>query len=197
MDEHIKFVHTPQEAPAPVFNMGATTVLAVGAGLLLVALIAGFATKSGDNPTIAILLMIIGAGLAVFGSIGLVRKPYLTPPAPPAPKLEPGLNGQLRAATGTRDLDSRIIKLAGLIEYVLTETSTLETKGSLGEMVQVCEELQREKLIPDVNFALGVRNSIAHPSRGTSPTNEEKKRAAEYLGAAATLLVRSNPYLFM
>lgn len=83
------------------------------------------------------------------------------------------------------DLDVRIIKAAGVLEYQLLQESP--QRLSLGELVNQ-QPLFFGDLLRDVNFALGVRNTIAHPANGRSHTDAEKERAAGYLVRAIIML---------
>lgn len=79
------------------------------------------------------------------------------------------------------DLDSRVINAAALLEYELRllESNSMP-EATLGDLVQHHRALfSHSTFVRDVNFALGIRNAIAH-LKG-APTDAEKSRAAEYL----------------
>lgn len=87
------------------------------------------------------------------------------------------------------DLDSRVINAAALLEVELrppAANSRQEIK--LGDLVQQEECFAKNGFIRDVNFALGVRNAIAHLSDGVEPSTEEKTSAAEFLIRAVKLV---------
>lgn len=86
------------------------------------------------------------------------------------------------------DLDSRVINAAAILEYELRdEMNESPEKESLGEMVQQYKSFQTQGFIRDVNFAIGVRNSIAHLNDGVESSDKQKARAAEYLIKAVRL----------
>lgn len=87
------------------------------------------------------------------------------------------------------DLDSRVINAATLLEAELRSSAGDSGQDkSLGELVQQQKCFARNGFIRDVNFALGVRNAIAHFSDGVEPASDEKTRAAEYLIRAIKLV---------
>ncbi len=91
------------------------------------------------------------------------------------------------------DLDSRVINAAALLEVeILAVEAQGDSTASLGELVQKQACFENNHFIRDVNFALGVRNSIAHWVNGVEPSLDDKKRAAEYLVKAIQLVCRSS-----
>jgi hypothetical protein len=87
------------------------------------------------------------------------------------------------------DLDSRVINAAALLEAELRPPATNSKQEiKLGDLVQQQECFAKNGFIRDVNFALGVRNAIAHFSDGVEPSSDEKTRAAEYLIRAVKLV---------
>lgn len=94
-------------------------------------------------------------------------------------------------AAGNADL--QLIYTARTLEAVLRE---IEAKFvaenlasvSLGDLVQRRKAFLGEELLRDVNFALGVRNSVAHINEKTF-TAAERTRAVKYLVAAIELHV--------
>ena len=201
MKEHAEFAHPNAAGTSstiqPAFNVGAATVFACGILLLVIALLMVVGTGRSEEIYLSFFVATIATGLSVLGGIVLAVKPFVVPPQAVPPKLEPGLANHLRQIVASDSVDSRIIRFAGLIEFILHETTADSSNATLGEMVQSCAILQKDGCLRDVNFALGVRNSIAHPSRDNQPTSDEKDRASNYLNYAATLLVEKNPYLFM
>ena len=90
------------------------------------------------------------------------------------------------------DLDSRVINAAALLEFELRPpAANSEQETKLGDLVQRQKCLAQNGFIRDVNFALGVRNAIAHLSDGVEPSSAEKTRAAEYLIRAVKLVRRA------
>lgn len=87
------------------------------------------------------------------------------------------------------DLDSRVINAAALLEAELRPpAANSKQEIRLGDLVQQQECFAKNGFIRDVNFALGVRNAIAHLSDGVEPSSDEKTRAAEYLIRAVKLV---------
>ena len=87
------------------------------------------------------------------------------------------------------DLDSRVINAAALLEAELRPPAAdSKQKIMLGDLVQQQNSFAKNGFIRDVNFALGVRNAIAHLSDGGEPSSDEKTRAAEYLVRAIRLV---------
>ena len=86
------------------------------------------------------------------------------------------------------DLDSRVINAAALLEAELRPpAANSKQEIKLGDLVQQQRCFAKGGFIRDVNFALGVRNAIAHLSDGVEPSSDEKIRAAEYLIRAIKL----------
>jgi hypothetical protein len=86
------------------------------------------------------------------------------------------------------DLDSRVINAAALLEAELRPpAANSKQEIRLGDLVQRQQCFAKDGFIRDVNFALGVRNAIAHLSNGVEPSSDEKMRAAEYLIRAIRL----------
>jgi hypothetical protein len=87
------------------------------------------------------------------------------------------------------DLDSRVINAAALLEAELRPPAAKsKQEARLGDLVQQQRCFARNGFIRDVNFALGVRNAIAHFSNAVEPASGEKTRAAEYLIRAIKLV---------
>lgn len=87
------------------------------------------------------------------------------------------------------DLDSRLINAAALLEAELRPpAANTEQKIGLGDLVQQEKCFAKDGFIRDINFALGIRNAIAHLSDGGEPSTDEKTRAAEYIIRAIKLV---------
>lgn len=87
------------------------------------------------------------------------------------------------------DLDSRVIHAAAVLEAELRPRSAKANQElKLGELVQQQKCFAKNGFLRDVNFALSVRNAIAHPSDRVEPTSDEKARAAKYLIDAIKLV---------
>lgn len=89
------------------------------------------------------------------------------------------------------DLDSRVINAARLLELELRRVmkKTKDNTVTLGKLVQEQAKFQKNGFIRDVNFSLGIRNSIAHGDfNGREPRDDEKSRAAGYLLQAVRLV---------
>ncbi len=100
----------------------------------------------------------------------------------------------------TEDLDARVLNAASLLEMELRNNASESDKTlSLGELVQQFpnfagndeypddEDSEDDSLVPQsnilshVNFALGVRNAIAHWDFNHIPTEVDKEKAAKHL----------------
>ncbi len=91
------------------------------------------------------------------------------------------------------DLDSRVINASAHLETELRSTyAGIRQNATLGDLVQRQDAFQENGFIRDVNFALSVRNAIAHLADGVEPLDDEKQRAADYLIRAIKLLRRKN-----
>lgn len=78
------------------------------------------------------------------------------------------------------DLEMRIISAAKLLEFELKKNGNRFDGQSLGELCQTRNEFEENGFIRDLNFAIGVRNGIAHPVEKES-SEAERQRAAQYL----------------
>ena len=87
----------------------------------------------------------------------------------------------------TRELDLQIIRAAALLESDLRKQITADPGETLGALVQNIALFQKNSFIRDLNFALKVRNKIAHWTDQPS-TESEKERAVDYLVQAIHLL---------
>ncbi len=89
----------------------------------------------------------------------------------------------------TRDLDSRVISAAALLEFELRPSGMgTDSDLTLGELVQQQPCFVANGFLRDINFALGIRNSIAHYTGQKAASDNEKTRAAEHLIRAIGLV---------
>lgn len=96
---------------------------------------------------------------------------------------------ELEAIAQNRDVRLGVIRAAALLEYVLRNTSIdVDPAMTLGQLVQEDVRLNQSDFIRDVNFALGVRNNIAHNVDNPLPSLEEINRAFEYLVSAVGMI---------
>jgi len=77
---------------------------------------------------------------------------------------------------------ARLVYSYGLLESVVKAIDKTETIASFGDRVQKQEPVLGNELLKKVNFALGVRNRLAHTS--DVPTDEELASASEYFISA-------------
>jgi len=90
----------------------------------------------------------------------------------------------------TVDLDARVIHAAALLEAELRSSKVGKSNpdGTLGDFVQQVSLFEEHSLTGDLNFALKIRNAIAHLAGGIEPQVDQKKRAAKYLLEAIRLI---------
>lgn len=96
---------------------------------------------------------------------------------------------QIRSIT---DIDARIINASALLELELRKAMSSPGSNSLGCLVQMFKPFQEDQFVKDVNFALGVRNAIAHWKSRVDYTETERSRAADCLTRAIQIVQREN-----
>lgn len=94
-----------------------------------------------------------------------------------------------RKKTRDRDeLDGAIVRAAALLEVELRNSGNDRgAEQTLGELVQQCAAFKNveddDNYLRDLNFALGIRNSICHPVWEMTSTSE-RRRALQYIEQA-------------
>ncbi len=91
------------------------------------------------------------------------------------------------------DLDSRVINAGALLEAELRSKYSEAAEAGLGELAQMEPLFRNDAFIRDVNFAIGIRNGIAHINDGNRPRDDEKERSAKYMIKAIRMVRGENP----
>ena len=99
----------------------------------------------------------------------------------------------IRDVRDTVDPGAKVIYAACLLEYVLQNSAPNYTDATLGELVQTSDTFN-DRSRRDINFALGLRNRIAHPSLDDSvPSDRELLRAANHLLTGVEAIIEEHP----